>query len=66
MYHEVSRFYSYREGKEIVRWKGEYYHARDIIRRLCGYTCFASSVSLYSHIIAVNAGVQVEGSDFKK
>ena len=33
MYHEVSHFYSYREGEEIVRWKGEYYHASDIIRR---------------------------------
>jgi len=25
--------YSYREGEEIVRWKGEYYHVSDIKRR---------------------------------
>jgi len=43
MYHGVSHFYSYHEGKEIVRWKGEYYHASDIIWRSRDYTCLVSS-----------------------
>ena len=47
MYHGVSHFYSDREGEEIVRWKGEYYHDSDIIRRSWGYTCLASGASPY-------------------
>ena len=47
MYHEVSRFYSYREGKEIVRWKGEYYNGFDIKRRSRGYTCLVIGACPY-------------------
>lgn len=47
MHHGVSHFYSDRKGEEIVRWKGEYYHESDIIRRSWGYTCLASGASPY-------------------
>lgn len=57
MYHGVSHFYSYREGEEIVRWKGEYYHASDIKRKSGAIRVLpVAHVPLRLHI-AVNGGI---------
>lgn len=47
MHNGSTRFYSSREGEDIVRWKGRYYHASDIITRSWGYTFLDDGASEY-------------------